>query len=248
MNSKIEVGQKLPSKNYGEFEVVKYVTANEIYVKFMRTGYVSKVCASNIRKGLVRDNLAKTVHGVGCFGDGPYKARLPNNGPCTKQYATWNGMMFRCYGDSRNEAILRNYGDCTVCEDWHNFQNFAAWCDTQPEMNFASSSIDKDIRSKGNRVYSPTTCCFVPQYINTAITGIKHQNMTGKAGVWKFKDSYISEVTLFGAKANLGVFPTAEQASYVRDKIKAAYISALADAFKNEISEEVYKILKRWEE
>jgi hypothetical protein len=246
MSKKLEVGDRLLSKSYGYFIVEKIVSSNEVFVRFENTGGISKAAAGNVRNGLVRDNFARTVYGVGYFGDGNFRARHPNNGPCTKEYGTWSSMLFRCYSKDRDASTLRNYGDCTVCDEWHNFQNFAKWCQTQPEMLYPDSSLDKDIRVKGNRVYSPETCCFVPQYINTAITGIKHQNSTGKAGVWKYKESYVSEITVFSTKAALGSFDNKEDAEYMYRQVKQTYIRALAEVFKSRISTEVYEKLKGW--
>lgn len=246
MKKKLEVGDRLLSKSYGYFTVEKLIDYREVYIRFENTGGLGKAAAGNVRNGAVRDNLAKTVYGVGFLGNGEFRSRHLNNGSCTKEYGTWSGMMFRCYGEGRDSTTLRNYGDCTVCSLWHNFQNFAEWCQTQPEMLHKDSSLDKDIRVKGNRVYSPDTCCFVPLYINTAITGVKHQNSTGKAGVWKFKDSYVSEITVFSDKACLGSFDNREDAAFLYKQVKKAYIHALADVFKSKINSEAYSKLKEW--
>lgn len=247
MKEKLYVGQRLPSKSYGYFIVQEVVSATEVYVKFENSGGVSRAAAGNLKNGLVRDNLAKTVYGVGCLGEGLFKSRHPNNGPCTKEYGTWSSMMFRCYGDKRDVTTTRNYGDCSVVDVWHNFQNFATWCQSQPTMLCEDSTLDKDIRVKGNKVYSPDTCCFVPAYINVAVTGIKHQNSSGKAGVWKFKDSYVSEITMFSVDNSLGVFSSLEHANYVRCRMKEAYIGALADVFRDRLDADVYSKLKFWD-
>lgn len=243
---KLEVGQRLKSKSFGYFTVEKLVNSGEVHFRFEESGGVGKATSGNVRNGLVRDNFAKTVYGVGYFGDGIFKSRLPNNGPCTKEYATWSAIMFRCYGDNRDECTLRNYGDCSVVAEWHNYQTFASWCQTQPEMNFCNSSIEKDIIIKGNKLYSPNTTCFVPIELNVAITGIKHQNSTGKAGVWKFNDSYISEVTMFSTKASLGRFDNFQDAEYVYREVKQSYIRALAEIYKDRLRADVYEKLKEW--
>lgn len=242
----LKVGDRFSSVNFGIFTVKNYTNAHDVLIEFDNTGYCYSVAAGNARRGLVKDNMAKTVYGVGCLGNGKYKSRLPNNGPCTKEYSTWSSMMHRCYGEERDETTLRNYIDCLVCEDWHNFQNFAKWCNSQPEMLYKNSSLDKDILVKGNRVYSPNACCFVPSQLNTAVTGTKHQNSTGKAGVWKFKDSYISEVTIFSAKSGLGSFDNIDDAQFVYNKVKEAYIRALAEIYKSDINQKAYTILKGW--
>ena len=57
--------------------------------------------------------------------------------------------------------------DCSVYEGWHNFQNFAKWYeDNYYEIEEEQMHLDKDILVKGNKVYSPDTCVFVPETIN----------------------------------------------------------------------------------
>ena len=55
---------------------------------------------------------------------------------------------------------------CTVCEEWLNYSNFKVWYD-QNRIKGMALDLDKDILFKGNKVYSPETCCFVPHAINT---------------------------------------------------------------------------------
>jgi hypothetical protein len=54
-----------------------------------------------------------------------------------------------------------------VCNEWHNFQNFAEWfCKNYCDASMDKWQLDKDIIVPGNRVYSPETCCFVPNAVN----------------------------------------------------------------------------------
>lgn len=55
------------------------------------------------------DPYAPTVYGKGYLGEGPYKSVIC--GKMTNEYACW-----------RNLLAKRN-----VCDEWLNFQNFAAW-------------------------------------------------------------------------------------------------------------------------
>ena len=61
-----------------------------------------------------------------CTGIGKYKPWV--NGVITTQYNAWRNMLMRCY-DEKNFLKQPTYEDCTVCEEWHNFQNFAKWYD-----------------------------------------------------------------------------------------------------------------------
>lgn len=55
-------------------------------------------------------------------------------------------------------------------------------------------ALDKDILVKGNKIYSPETCCFVPQEINNLFTKRKSCRGTLPIGV-----KYIKENKKFSA-------------------------------------------------
>lgn len=60
------------SKNYGKFEIVKYVNYKEVHVRFLDTGFETKTCMGNIRRGCVMDRLLPKHYGIGYIGDGFY--------------------------------------------------------------------------------------------------------------------------------------------------------------------------------
>lgn len=49
--------------------------------------------------------------------------------------------------------------------------SFKKWFD---ENYIKGYELDKDILIKGNRIYSPDTCCFVPSFINRLYTSSKN--------------------------------------------------------------------------
>ena len=76
-----------------------------------------------------------------------------------------------------------SYKGVEVCEEWYNFQNFAEWCETQKFLNAKdvkgkSYQLDKDILVKGNKIYSPDTCCFVPPEINSLFINAKYLSLS----------------------------------------------------------------------
>ena len=104
------------------------------------------------------------TYGIGYLGEGKYKTR--ENGKLTKCYDTWHSMLERCYYPKYQEKYP-TYKDCEVCESWHNFQAFAEWYnDNYYEIHGEVMCLDKDILIKGNKIYSPETCVFVPEKIN----------------------------------------------------------------------------------
>jgi hypothetical protein len=55
-----------------------------------------------------------------------------------------------------------------MCADWLRASNFVAWKKTQyQEVDWA---LDKDLLVVGNKVYSPETCIYVPQWLNNFTT------------------------------------------------------------------------------
>ncbi len=99
----------------------------------------------------------------------PYYKSCGDDNKTTKVYNTWFNMMRRCYNPNCEDYEL--YKDCTVCKSWHNFQNFAEWWESNYyEIEGERMSLDKDIIKKDNKIYSPSTCCIVPDKLNTAFT------------------------------------------------------------------------------
>lgn len=82
-----------------------------------------------------------------------------------RSYTTWVHMLQRCYAPREHQKHA--YSGCSVCNEWLQFTNFKTWYD---EHYREGLHLDKDILVEGNKVYSPDTCCFVPQYLNSLFT------------------------------------------------------------------------------
>ena len=108
-------------------------------------------------------NKNKLVLGVGINdSDDP----IWIDGAIIKSYSCWASMLNRCY---YQKFLVRRptYIGCTVCEEWLSFSNFKKWFD----LNYrVGCHLDKDILIQENKIYSPDTCCFVPQYLNSILT------------------------------------------------------------------------------
>ena len=157
--SSVRVGEKYPTK-CGDLVVEKYVSALEVVVKFVDTGFRTVTNAGNIRKGSVKDPCVPSVFGVGFLGLGKHKAN--SRRVRSSAYTCWHNMIKRCYCKKYQEKQPW-YSGCSVDPSWHNFQNFADWY----YDNFVEGfELDKDIRTLGNKVYSPAFCQFVPPQAN----------------------------------------------------------------------------------
>lgn len=168
----------------------------------------------------------------------------------TNQYSSWYDMMRRCY-DLKRMQSFPTYKNCTVVEQWHNFQNFAKWHnENYYEVEGQTMSLDKDILIRGNKIYSPETCVFVPQNINALFT--KHD---AKRGLYPIGVSFHKGIGKFtarcangnGKNVNLGVFLTPESAFNVYKKYKENLIKEIADKFKNQIPQKLYDALYKYE-
>lgn len=126
-------------------------------------------------------------------------------------------------------------------EEWKLFSEFRKWFDNHYIEGW---SLDKDILVKGNKVYGPKTCCFVPNEINTFFT--KRQNDRGKfviGVVNKRNNKYISSISINGHIKHLGCFETEEEAFDAYKEAKEGQAKKLADKYKTQLDPRVYEAL-----
>ena len=145
----------------------------------------------------------------------------------------------RCY-DLKRQEKHPTYKGCIVAEEWHDFQNFAEWFENNYKEGFA---LDKDILIKGNKIYSPNTCCFVAREINNSF--VKSDSIRGKypIGISKAKDKFIAHISINGKRVRLGMFDTPEEAFQVYKIAKEKQIKEVAEKYKNQITGQTYKAM-----
>lgn len=175
--SDMVAGTRHVTNKSGELEVVEYLDAYNVRVRFIDTGFEIATQASSIRSGEVKDKLRPSVFGIGYLGDGEFKT-WANYGR-TKEYVAWQNMLQRCY-DPKCHVKRPTYIGCSVCAEWHNFQNFAKWMSKQ---NCEGKQLDKDIKVEGNKVYSPETCMFVTPAENVVEANAKQYAFVSPSGV-----------------------------------------------------------------
>lgn len=150
------------SSNFGDFVVLSYINSKKVKVRFVDTGYQLVTTSNSIRKGWVKDKMLPSVFGVGYVGDGEYR---PVTGKIhSPSYRRWICMLRRCYSNSNSRHVADAYKNVSVCDEWHNYQNFAKWFD---ENYIDGFDLDKDILSVGSKIYSPETCLFVSSEENS---------------------------------------------------------------------------------
>lgn len=138
-------------------------TSRQVVVPDPIRDQVKKMIKEWIREQRRDDLMEPKLYGVGFFGVGPFNCG--ENGTHTKAYSCWKRMLERCYADYAHEKH-KIYSGVTVCDEWHNFQNFAKWhYDNYPDDG-EKYHLDKDIKIPGNKVYSPEACMFVTPHEN----------------------------------------------------------------------------------
>lgn len=235
--AKCSVGKTFKTKSCGDVTLLEYKSYNKILVEFYNTGNKLWCSFSNLSRGLVYDVLAKNVaNGTGFIGIGKYK---PTEHKLWHQ--KWAAMLSRCYDPNDNGYYAYGAVGVTVCEEWHEFQNFAAWCENREDFQ-KGWELDKDIILSGNKEYQPDKCCFVPARINSLI--IKSENITG---YWSDKDRrwYFSYRNKEGEKIRKGFMTQKEgQAWYAENKERV--VKELAEIFKESLDKRAYEGLISW--
>lgn len=226
---------------YGSImEIVEYDNCHNIWVKFdkgnpIHTNYY------NFINGAVSNPYDKSVHGVGYLGEGKYKVR--DNGKLTRRYETWHGMIQRCYSEEIQEKFP-TYKDCSVVDEWHCFQVFSAWYDENFYDCGQRMNLDKDIISKGNKIYSPDTCIFVPQYINKLFLkgkSIKESELPTGVFFYKITNRYVARCNNGSGKSiTISYHNSIEEAFQAYKKFKEKHIKQIANEYKDKIPEKLY--------
>lgn len=108
--------------------------------------------------------------------------------------------------------------------------------------------LDKDLISKGSKMYSPDTCCFVPLEINNLFicSDRKSKYATG-VQYSKDKCKFVANCNRNGKNIHVGYFDTVEQAYKAYSGFKEDYIKTMAEKWKDSISKKAYEALLRWE-
>ena len=226
--------------------IVNYSRYNDITVQFKKTGELVKTRYLCFKNGNVKSRFTPSVYGVGIIGN---EKSIDENGQTIKSYLVWHSMLERCYSD---ECQKKNptYKGCTVCSEWHIYSNFKKWYnDNYYEIGTERMALDKDILVKGNKTYSPDTCVFVPQNINTLFTKCNKARGKYPIGVTfnKNKNKYTVFCNIFyNAKSklkHLGYYNTIEDAFNAYKEFKEKRIKQVADYYKDKIPDKLYEAM-----
>ena len=189
-------------KNGNEWKSYQY-----FIVKFV-DGTQMQAQMTNIREGDVKNSNKPCVFNKGFLGQGIYSSISH-----PKEYRLWKNMLKRCYSEEYHKR-KPSYKGCLVANRWLNFQLFCTdllslvgyilWKQDDTKRNLYE--LDKDIKVKGNKLYSKYTTQFVLQKENASECN-KRTKITGLTYVaHRIADKYKEEFSNqreFASKYNL---------------------------------------------
>lgn len=229
------VGKKFKS-NHGMVELIEYFSCTNCTFRFEDGTILKNREYGDLKKGYVRNPNYRSVCGVGYLGEGEYKGCT--NKHRAKSYLMWKNILLRCYETDADKFIPR-YKNCTVSEEWHNYQNFAKWYEDNYIEGF---EIDKDLLVKGNKIYGPDTCCFIPQEINNTIRNFNKPGKKYPTGVTSSGRYFMAKISI-GNKLKQKLFRNVKDAYNYYKNHKENRIKELGEKYKNLLSNKAYKAL-----
>jgi len=244
------IGKENKNKNGSIMKIVDYIDPEHITIQF-EDGYQKIISYSNFVAGSVKNPYDKTCYGVGYLGEGDYVSRV--NKLIFPQYSIWHSMIERCY-NKKSQEKYPTYIDCIVCDEWHNYQNFAKWYDDNYyEVEKGKMELDKDILVKGNKIYSPETCVFVPNKINSLFIkndisrGESLIGMTYEKSSNKYKVNCSNKNNKTGTAIFIGRFATQKLAFNAYKEFKETYIKQIANEYRDKIPQKLYNAMCKYE-
>lgn len=160
----------------------------------------------------------KLVCGIGI---NDYDGLIKNDDKTIKSHHIWSAMISRCYNIKDKKYHQYGAKGVKVCDKWLYFSNFKKWFDENYRYDLVEQGIkialDKDLMSNNSKIYSPQTCMFLPEKINSFISNVKSSNTSGFTGVYWFKrdNKWKSQITKFdtGKVTHLGYYDDIENAN-----------------------------------
>ncbi len=259
-NIQVNAGDK-----FGRWTVIEEVEPRIVFRKDLNTnerkrmircqcdcGVIKVVPLSALSRGatlscgcLRSDSVSKSRRIICGIGINDYNGLVRPNGIFLPSYLIWKDIIRRCY-NSKSQLRRPTYKDCSVCDEWIYFSNFKQWFD---EKHIEGYDLDKDILIKGNKLYSPTTCCFVPPDINKLILRSANRRGVYPIGVILHKGRYIARFSANNNLTNIGSFDSPVDAFNAYKIAKESHIKETATKYykDNKIVKELYDALMSYQ-
>lgn len=230
-------------------KIIEYNNSDNIVVEFQdEFKHKKRTTYSLFRKNSIRNPYYPSYLGIGIVG-----VKYSSN---TKEYIAWSSMITRCYSKltEQNKNFYYKYQNVSVCKEWLLYETFYEWLHSQDNWDILKDSkfeIDKDILIKGNKVYSPETCCLVPHNVNTLF--IKCDKLRGNYPIgvtYKARDDVFEiQCSINGKETYLGRSKTPEDGFLIYKNFKENLIKQIAheEYSKGTITKRCYEAMLRYQ-
>ncbi|QOE32309.1 DNA binding protein [Klebsiella phage Muenster] len=193
-----------------------------------------------MRKGSKKSDL---VHGFG-INDIHRDSKLDSD--YYRCYGIWVGFLRRCYSNNRSLKNI-SYTNTVVCDEWKYYSNFKIWYYNNYIEGY---QIDKDVIGGTLDIYSPETCAFIPNLINSCIIDGNRKDKSTPIGVslsiYKNNVKYRTCITKYGKQLkNFGLYDNPYDAHKIWQIEKRNYLLELIDKYSNDVVPEVIQGLQR---
>lgn len=241
------IGDKFKNNEGYEVTVVG-IGSNRMVTVQTEDGGTFQVDYANTGSGNFKNPFHRSVAGTGYYGVGPYIAKSGRGEEHTEEYEDWNSMIKRCYAEASRKHSS-SYDDKEVCEEWHNFQVFAEWATKQIGFNQPDYHLDKDLLVKGNLVYGPETCVYLPREVNMFIKRKRLNNLPLGVDIAYNYDRtpyYRSQAREAGKNVCLGRFSVVEDAFNAYKVHKERLAKELAQKWEHNIDQRAFGALMNY--
>lgn len=248
----LKIGEENYNKQGCLMRIVEYNNTSSLTIEFQdEFKFRKKTTYTLFKSGSILNPFHKSVYNIGIVGN---KYPIKIDGKTTKEYYTWSNMLKRCYSENVKK-IRPTYKNVTCCEEWLYYPNFYEWLHSQENFDEwkeeERGALDKDILIKGNKHYSPTTCCLVPDVINSLL--VKCDSVRGELPIGVFYDNtqnvYVAQCCENAEGNYIGSYSTCENAFNAYKKYKENVIKKTATREFNNgtITKKCYDALLKYE-
>lgn len=231
-------GESYITNSGDKITIIKYYSSLNVSVVFEDGSIVNNLQYDNIKRGKVKNPFSKDLLNIGYLGN---VENLVKDEVYNTLYIKWSNMIRRCY-DEAELLKYPSYVNCSVDERWFCFKNFYDWGVTKYKPEYMKGwCLDKDILVKGNKIYSPETCCFVPVEINNLF--LKSNSIRGELpiGVSKEGERFKAYIKIKGKRKTLARTKTVEEAFNIYKKAKESYVKSVINKWKELVDPQVYE-------
>lgn len=245
------LGQEKLNNQGSLMKIIEYIDSSNITVEF-QDEYKAKVKNQycNFKSGSIKNPYFPSVYGVGIIGN---KYPVSVNCVLTKEYAMWMNMLKRCFYKKIKDK-QPSYKEAICCDEWLYFDNFYEWLHNQENFERWKSNnryaLEKDILVKNNKIYSPKTCCIVPQNVNCLFLKREADRGLYPIGVRYRDEGFMASChnPFTDRREELGSYSTPEKAFSIYKDYKEDLIKQVAEIEYKEgnITEECYQAMKNY--